>query len=70
MRKPQSPIWGLATFLLLVAALVVAISHGRVIEAVIIGVLAAPAAVYVVGSFISRTPCPCAAPVFRMTPDG
>jgi hypothetical protein len=40
----------LATFVLLDIALAIALSHGRIIEAVIIGVLTIPALLFVIGS--------------------
>ena len=53
MRK-RSAVWGFATFVLLVAALTIAIAHGRVIEAVIIGVLAIPSGVFVAAWLTDR----------------
>ena len=54
MRKRRSAIWGFATCVLLVVALIIAVAHGRVIEAVIIGVLTIPSVLFVVGWLTGR----------------
>jgi galactitol-specific phosphotransferase system IIC component len=54
MRKRPNPIWGFATCALLVVALIIAIAHGRIIEAVIIGVLTLPSALFVVSWLTGR----------------